>query len=38
MAEDLHQQFPDEQIRISVCTNEDDFCIKEIVVFEANAE
>lgn len=38
MARSLHEEYPEEEIRISVCTTEDDFCKEEIVVFEANAE
>lgn len=30
----FHKEYADEEIRISICTLDDDFCRKEIVLFE----
>lgn len=35
IAADFHEWFPDEEIRISVCKTDDDYCLKEIIVYEA---
>lgn len=35
MARELGNEFPNDEIRISVCTTDDDFCMEEIIVREA---
>ena len=34
VAEDFHSWYPGEEIRMCVCKTDDDFCQKEIVVYE----
>lgn len=34
IAEDFHEWFPEEEIRICVCTLDDNFCKKAIIVYE----
>ena len=33
MARELHKEYPDEEIRIALCTTESDFCDGEIIVY-----
>ena len=36
MARELAEEFPKEEIRISICTTNNDFCMKEIIIQKAN--
>ena len=35
LARQLHKEYPDEEIRIAICTTDSDFCEGEIIVYDA---